>query len=84
MYGFFTTAFIVGATLAAAMTLSTTHANADDLIVRYDQSQLLRMPREVANIIVGNPSIADVSVQRGNLLVVTGKTFWCDEYHCSG
>lgn len=50
-------------------------ANANDLIVRYDQSQLLRLPRPVAEVIIGNPSIADVTVQGGNLLVVTGKTF---------
>ncbi len=29
----------------------------------------------VASIIIGNPSIADVAIQGGNLLVVTGKTF---------
>lgn len=46
-----------------------------DLIVRYDQSQLLRLPRPVAEIIIGNPSIADVTVQANTLLVVTGKTF---------
>lgn len=46
-----------------------------DLIVRYDQSQLLRLPRPVSEVIVGNPSIADVSVQGPDLLVVTGKTF---------
>ena len=50
-------------------------ANANDLVVRYDQSQLLRLPRPVADIIVGNASIADVAVQGGNLLVITGKTF---------
>ena len=50
-------------------------AAAGDLIVRYDQSQLLRLPRPAAEIIIGNPSIADVSLQDGNLLVVTGKTF---------
>lgn len=48
---------------------------AADLIVRYDQSQLLRLPRPATEIIIGNPSIADVSLQGGNLLVVTGKTF---------
>lgn len=46
-----------------------------DLIVRYDQSSLLRLPRPVAEIIIGNPSIADVTVQANTLLVVTGKTF---------
>jgi hypothetical protein len=52
-----------------------TPAAAGDLIVRYDQSQLLRLPRPASEIIVGNPSIADVALQDGNLLVVTGKTF---------
>lgn len=50
-------------------------AHAADLVVSYDQSQLLRLPRPVASVIIGNPSIADVSVQSGSLLVVTGKTF---------
>jgi hypothetical protein len=50
-------------------------AQAADLVVRYDQSQLLKLPRPVASVIIGNPSIADVSVQSGSLLVVTGKTF---------
>ena len=48
---------------------------AADLVVRYDQSQLIRLPRPVTEVIIGNPSIADVTVQGGNLLVVTGKTF---------
>jgi Flp pilus assembly secretin CpaC len=46
-------------------------AQAGDLI----QSQLLRLPRPVVDVIVGNPSIADVTVQGSNLVVVTGKTF---------
>ncbi len=50
-------------------------AHAADLIVRYDQSQLLRLPRPVSEVIIGNPSIADVTIQGANLLVVTGKTF---------
>lgn len=48
---------------------------AEDLVVNYDQSQLLKLPRPAAEIIIGNPAIADVNVQNGNLLVVTGKTF---------
>jgi len=50
-------------------------ATAEDLIVKYDQSQLLHLPRPVSEIIIGNPTIADVTVQATNLLVVTGKTF---------
>jgi hypothetical protein len=63
------------ALFASLMAFSTATATAGDLIVRYDQSQLLRLPRPAAQIIVGNPSIADVALQDGNLLVVTGKTF---------
>jgi hypothetical protein len=61
--------------LAAASLVPAAPASASDLVVRYDQSQLLRLPRPVADIIVGNPSIADVTVHGGNLLVITGKTF---------
>jgi Flp pilus assembly secretin CpaC len=62
--------------LASAILLTASGlAQAKDLIVRYDQSQLLRLPRAISQIIIGNPSIADASVQASNLLVVTGKTF---------
>jgi hypothetical protein len=61
--------------LIAAAGMEVSRARADDLIARYDQSQLLRLPRPVAEIIIGNPSIADVTIQGGNLLVITGKTF---------
>ena len=61
--------------LLAAVLWPASPVAAGDLLVRYDQAQLLRLPRPVADIIVGNPSIADVSVEGGNLLVVTGKTF---------
>lgn len=71
----FTTALLGGAMLLAAIALEATQARANDLIVRYDQSQLLRLPRPAQDIIIGNPSIADVTIQGGNLLVVTGRTF---------
>lgn len=61
--------------IAGFAALSIAPACAGDLVVRYDQSQLLRLPRPASEIIVGNPSIADVALQDGNLLVVTGKTF---------
>ena len=65
--------------LAGAALLATnsrpTAQGVDDIIVTYDQSQLLSLPRPAAEIIIGNPVIADVSVQSGNLLVITGKSF---------
>ena len=68
-------AFLVGFTLSTVAVLPLAPASAQDLIVKYDQSQLLRLPRPVAEIIIGNPTIADVTVQASNLLVITGKTF---------
>lgn len=47
----------------------------EDLVVKYDQSELVPLPRPAAQIIVGNPSIADITVKSDKLLVVTGKTF---------
>ena len=64
--------------VAIAWTLGTAGvapAAADDLIVKYDQSQLLRLPSKVDDIIIGNPSIADVTIQAADMLVVTGKSF---------
>lgn len=61
--------------LAAAFCLPAPAARAGDLYVRYDQSQLIRLPRPASEVIIGNPQIADVNIQGGNLLVVTGKTF---------
>ncbi len=46
-----------------------------ELAVRIDEAHLVRLPRASANIIVGNPSVADVTVQNSKLLIITGKSF---------
>ncbi len=68
-----TFAFAIGFVLSSLAVMP--FASAQDLVVKYDQSQLLRLPRPVAEIIIGNSSIVDVTVQSSNLLVVTGKSF---------
>ncbi len=50
-------------------------AASNDVQVLIDQATLVRLERPAAEIVVGNPSIADVSVQSGKVLVVTGKSF---------
>jgi hypothetical protein len=50
-------------------------ASKDIVEVIIDQATLLRLDRPAAEIVVGNPSIADVSVQSGKVLIVTGKSF---------
>lgn len=40
-----------------------------------DQAKLLKLPAKAATIIVGNPLIADVTLQSGGIVVVTGKGY---------
>lgn len=50
-------------------------ALADAVAVVLDQARLLRLPAGVSTIVIGNPSIADGTLQSGGLLVVTGKGY---------
>jgi hypothetical protein len=47
----------------------------DTVTVVLDQAKVMRLPAGSATIVVGNPLIADVSVQSGGLIVVTGKGY---------
>lgn len=46
-----------------------------DMVVKYDQSHIVELSRPASEVIIGNPIIADVQVQSGNILIVTGKSF---------
>jgi hypothetical protein len=60
--------------LAIAL-VSPVAAGADPLAITLDQAQVVRLPDRVATIVVGNPSIADVSVQPGGVMVITGRGY---------
>jgi Flp pilus assembly secretin CpaC len=48
---------------------------ADTIAVNVDQAKLVKLPTRVSTIVVGNPLIADVTLQTGGILVVTGKGY---------
>jgi hypothetical protein len=48
---------------------------ADSILVNVDQAKLVKIPGKVATIVVGNPLIADVTLQNGGVIVVTGKGY---------
>jgi Flp pilus assembly secretin CpaC len=48
---------------------------ADAIAINVDQAKLVRLPTKVATIVVGNPLIADVTLQSGGVVVVTGKGY---------
>lgn len=47
----------------------------EPVAVVVDQAKVVKLPEKVATIVVGNPLIADVSLQPGGLVVVTGKGY---------
>jgi hypothetical protein len=49
-------------------------APAADVNVVLDQAKLVRLPDRVATIVIGNPVIADATVQNG-MMVITGKGY---------
>jgi len=58
-----------------AATLGATPTQADTLTVSVDQAQVLKLPERIATIVVGNPLIADATLQSGGILVITGKGY---------
>jgi hypothetical protein len=47
----------------------------ESVAVSVDQAKLVKLPGKVATIVVGNPMIADVTLQPGGIVVVTGKGY---------
>ena len=66
-------ALIAFATLAA---LTGAAAETKTVTVTLDKASLLRMPEKALTLVVGNPSIADVTVLKNNgMMVITGKSY---------
>jgi len=65
-------AFALGLLL---MPLAVPSPAAESIAVVVDQAKLVKLPEKVATIVVGNPLIADVSLQPGGMMVVTGKGY---------
>jgi Flp pilus assembly secretin CpaC len=48
---------------------------ADAISVILDQARIAKLPDHTSTVVVGNPLIADVSIQAGGTMVVTGKGY---------
>jgi hypothetical protein len=73
---------LVGTALAATLLHGAAAAEApldsgrgEIVKVYVDQARLIRTPKNVSSIIIGNPLIADVTLQPGDITVVTGKGY---------
>jgi len=67
--------FLLSAVLAASIVTERPAQAAEVLTVNLDQAEVLQLPDRVATIVIGNPLIADASLQSGGMLVVTGKGY---------
>ena len=66
---------IVLGLILSALLLPRIGAAAETIEVVLDQAALMKLPDKVSTIVVGNPMIADIAIQSGGLVVVTGKGF---------
>src|SRR5437868_10821989 len=66
---------LVAAALLASPAAGLAEPTADTIAVNVDQAKLVKLPGKVATIVVGNPMIADVTLQPGGIVVVTGKGY---------
>jgi Flp pilus assembly secretin CpaC len=63
------------ASAAAAYATEPVHQVGETIKINLDQAKLLKLPEGISTLVVGNPLIADVAVQSGGTMVVTGKGY---------
>jgi hypothetical protein len=65
-------ALVVAVGISAGLTAL---APAADISVLLDEARLVKLPDRVVTIVIGNPLIADATVQAGGTMVITGKGY---------
>ena len=62
--------------MALFLTATASAVRADDtIVVHLDEARVIKLPDRASTVVVGNPQIADLSVQPGGLAVITGKSY---------
>jgi hypothetical protein len=64
----------LAAVLVFAALAAPAHAE-ESIVVQLDQATVMKLPERAATLVIGDPLIADVSIQPGGLAVVTGKGY---------
>jgi Pilus formation protein N terminal region len=70
----FALAALVAAPSAPAVA-ATASPTTSTITIVLDQAKVMKLPDGVVTLVVGNPLIADVSIQKGGLIVLTGKGY---------
>lgn len=61
--------------MAGSPALADSPGRDQTLNIALDEARIVKAPERVVTIVVGNPLIADVSLQSGGLMVITGKGY---------
>ncbi|MBI5130660.1 MAG: pilus assembly protein N-terminal domain-containing protein [Rhodopseudomonas palustris] len=69
-------ALVVSSLVFGLLSVSAVSAGTEETVaVNVDQAKLIKLPQNIATLVVGNPLIADVTMQPGGMVVVTGKGY---------
>lgn len=66
---------LVAAFVATVLATSAAMAQAEPVTVKPNMARILRISAPASTVIIGNPGIADVTIQDPQTLVLTGKSF---------
>jgi Flp pilus assembly secretin CpaC len=59
----------------AALPTETAASEAEPIVVTIDRAKVLKISKPADTVIIGNPSIADATIQDAQTLVLTGRSF---------
>ncbi|MBV9752574.1 MAG: pilus assembly protein N-terminal domain-containing protein [Hyphomicrobiales bacterium] len=63
------------ASLSAVVIIPLGAAHAEKLVVTTDKAKIIKLPGQTKTVIVGNPIVADVTIGKDGLVILTGKSF---------
>jgi hypothetical protein len=66
---------LIGILLVPASAFAAPVPSGGPIPVHLDQAKLIRLPERAATIVVGNPLVADITLQPGGIIIVTGKSY---------
>lgn len=55
--------------------LMTQAAENETVLVTVDHAKVIKLPEKAQTVVIGNPIVADVTVQKNGVMIVTGKSF---------
>jgi hypothetical protein len=66
---------LIAAGLVAVLLAAPARAADETITIPVDTATLIKTPERLSTLVIGNPLVADVSVQAGGILIVTGNGY---------